>query len=507
MSALQEFLIKNAGMDKGARTAIAKRLWASTMIPQEVVKRFGKVKGNRYLDDINTASKNHFNSLSVSGKGNDTTRSYLRHVLANDAVRQLHFNNKLSKSDYLKHLSYDSRVSNSSSKYNDILSAAGSQSGLSDIYKTLPNQDRLLVSKYLRGAVPESGLQQLPNDVRQSAQNARASLLHPAETLPERSRYAKTLQQEYGIKSREELIKEMQAQGLDFNPDELQHSHYVLGGLHDILDQMPTIDKKHALRAATKLPYTSNDRLPAQDAAASDVLKTSAQFDFNYAGSDMDKLPRSVQKALQIIKGENLLEPGTRANRLFNKVYNNKALYNKLNLTNADDIPYFVDGRNAAYLPELDTLIVHPKAFGPGTKAHEDGHRAAHTMAPEPHAEEAFRTFRKMQLLGKKYNMNVPLGRPKLMQEVFAESYIPKLLGPNSGAAEFFYSPKKQLRRIDAAALARGMHFTAPKRKFAHRKVLERDKANRDAINAMNASEDTKDLFRQLLFNYGHWFV
>lgn len=506
MSVLQEFLIKNAGMDKGARTAIAKRLWASTMTPQEVVKRFGKVKGNRYLDDINTASKNHFNSLSVSGKGNDTTRSYLRHVLANDAVRQLHFNNKLSKSDYLKHLSYDSRVSNSSSKYNDILSAAGSQSGLSDIYKTLPNQDRLLVSKYLRGAVPESGLQQLPNDVRQSAQNARASLLHPAETLPERSRYAKTLQQEYGIKSREELIKEMQAQGLDFNPDELQHSHYVLGRLYDILDYIPTMDKKHALRAATKLPYTSNGRLPAQDAAVSDVLKTSGQFNSSYVGAN-DKLPRSVQKALQIIKGENLLEPGTRANRLFNKVYNNKALYNKLALPDADDIPDFVDGRNAAYLPKLDTLLVHPKAYGPGTKAHEDGHRAACTMAPEAHADDAFRTFRKMQLVGKKYNMNVPLGQSRLMQEVFAESYIPKLLGPNSGAAEFFYTPKKHMRQLDAMARSLNMQLTAPQRKFAHRQLLERDNANIAAINAMNTSEDTKDLFRQLLLNYNHWFV
>lgn len=505
MSTLQEFLIKNAGMDKGARTAIAKRLWASTMTPQEVVKRFGKVKGNRYLDDIDTASKNHINSLSVSGTDN-TTRSYLRHVLANDAVRQLHFNNKLSKSDYLKHLSYDSRVSNSSSRYNDILRAAGSQSGLSDIYKTLPVQDRLLVSKYLRGAVPESALQQLPNDVRQSAQNARASLLHPAETLPERSRYAKTLQQEYGIKSREELIKEIQAQGLDFNPDELKHSHYVLGDLYRHIDYLPTVDKQHVLRAATKLPYTSNGRLPAQEAAITDVLSTSAQFNSNYVGAN-DKLPRSVQKALQIIKGENVLEPGTRANRLFNKVYNNKALYNKLDLTDADDIPYFVNGQNAAYLPNLDTLIVHPKAFGPGTKAHELGHRAAYTMAPEAHAEEAFSTFRKMQLLGKKYNMNVPLGRPRLMQEVFAESYIPKLLGPNSGAAEFFYSPKRNLRQLDAAALAQNIHLTAPKRKIAHRKILERYKANRDAINAMNTSEDTKDLFRQLLFNYSHWFV
>lgn len=508
MSTLQEFLIKNAGMDKGARTAIAKRLWASTMTPQEVVKRFGKVKGNRYLDDIDTASKNHINSLSVAGKDNNATRSYLRHFLSNDTSQQLHFNNKLSKSDYLKHLASDPSVSNSISKYNDILHTAGAQSGLSDIYKTLPRQDRRLVSKYLRGIVPESGLQQLPSDVQRSAQNTRASLLHSAEgpTLPKRSQYAETLQQKYGIKSREELIKEMQSQGLDFNPNELQHSHYVLGP-YEILDHYPSVDKKHVLRAATKLPYTSNDRLPAQRAVLWDVLSTSGQFNSKYVGAN-DKLPRSVQKALQIIKGENLLEPGTRANRFFNKVYNNKALNDKLHLT--DDFQTYVNGRNAAYIPKFDTILVPTRIRGAkntvGTEAHERGHRAAFTMTPEAHADEAFPTFRKMQLLGEKYNMNVPIDRPRLMQEAFAESYLPKLLGPNAGADEFT-SVRQWIRDLDAVARAQNRPFTEHNRKIFHRNILERYKAQRDAINAMHASEDTKDLFRQLAFNYHYKFV
>ena len=504
MSTLQEFLIKSAGMEKEARTAIAKRLLASTMTPEQVIKRFGKVKGNRYLDDITAAVKNHINAPSMPRFGDVDIRADLRRALANNKSQQLHFNNKISKHDYLKHIASNPLVENSRLTYNNIVNRAGSVSGLSSLYSTLPRQDKLIVSKYLRGAIPESGLQRLPKDVQRAAQDARAQLLYAGRkpTLPEKSQYAKTLQQEYGIKSREELMKEMQDRGIDFNPDDLKHSHYVTGKYNTPLYSMAGMDRNHMLLAATRLPYTMPDRLPAQTAAMADVLTTSGRFSSLYQGANMDKLPRSAQRALQIIKGENLLEPGTRANRLFNKVYNNKALYNKLGL--ADVIQPAVDGKNAAYWPDLDALLVHPNTLGAknisGMAAHERGHRAAFTMAPDAHADEAFRTFRKMQLLGKKYNMNVPLDNSQLMQEVFAESYIPKLLGPNSGAA-LFVSPRQQLRAIDT------MGLTGDVRKEIRKGMLEQYKANRDAINAMRTSEDTKDLFRQLAYNYQHPFV
>ena len=503
MSTLQEFLVKSAGMEKEARTAIAKRLLASTMMPYEVIKRFGKVKGNRYLDDITTSVKNRINNPSIIPEFKYDYRDYIRRTLANNAAPQLHFNNKLSKSDYLKHIESDPLVLNSRLKYDDSLRSAGSQSGLSSLYSTLPRQDKLIVSKYLRGIASESELHHLSKDVQQAARSTRTGLLRStkAPILPEKYKYMITLQRQHGIKSREELLKEMQDQGLDFNPAVLQHSHYVTGP-YSMIDFFPNVDKKHALLAATKMPYTSNDRLPAQVAALEDVWHSSGKFNSLYRGTNMSELPRSVQKALQIIKGENLLEPGTRANRLFNKVYNNKALYNKLDLI--DDIQPAVDAKNAFYWPELDTLLVHPKVMGvknkAGIEAHERGHRAAYTMVPEAHADEAFRTFRKMQLLGKKYNMNVPLGNLRLMQEVFAESYIPKLLGPNSGAATFI-SPRQQIRATDAMGLAGDI------RKEIRKDMLEQYKANRDAINAMRTSEDTKDLFRQLAFNYQHPFV
>lgn len=498
MSTLQQFLIKEA------RTAIAKRLLASTMTPEEVVKRFGKVKGGRYLDDITTAVKNYVNSPSVSGINNIGTRDYLRRIIAGNAAQKLYFNNKLSKSDYLNHLASDPLVSNSGVMYGNIMRRAGLRSGLSDLYRTLPRQDKRIVSKYLRGMVPESGLQRLSNDVQQAAQNTRATLLHSIEapTIPKKDKYAKTLHQQYGIKSKEELLKEMRDIGIEFNPDELRHSHYVTGTHNAKLDSMTGINRQHRLLASTKLPYTTPDRLTAQMAALNDVINTSGRFNSLYIGANMSELPRSVQKALQIIRGENLLQPGTRANRLFSKVYNNKALNDKLNLT--DGFSQYAAGKNAAYSPELDTVIVHPNALGAkniaGIESHERGHRAAYTMAPDYHADEAFREFRKMQLLGKKYNMDVPLNDSNLMQEAFAESYIRKLLGPNSGAA-LFVSPRQRLRA--AANMGRPENIS----KEFRRGTLNQYKANRDAINAMRTSEDTKDLFRQLAFNYGHRFV
>lgn len=488
-------------MEKEARTAIAKRLLASTMTPDEVLKRFGKVKGQRYLDDITTAVKNHINPKSAPAD-NSSPLSYMRRFMANNAAKQLYFSNRLSKNDYLTYLNATS-FGPGKFVYRHMLRDAGKASGLENIYTTLPRQDRLIISKYLRGAVPDSSIQHLPNQTQQAARAARNDLVRPnvSGTIPSRARYAPTLQQQYGIISREELLNELQSHGIKYNPEALRHAYYVTGG-----SKMPrassATNRGHALLASTKLPFTSTDRLPAQMAALNDVVYTNDRFNSLYAGADMDKLPRSVQKALQLIKGKNLLEPGTPANRLFNRVYNNKNLYNKLNL--GADIQPMVAGENAAYWPEVNALLIHPEIRNSknvaGIAAHERGHFMAHNMLPDKHADTAFRTFRKMHILGKKYNMDVPLADPRLMQEVFAESYIPKLLGPNSGAA-FFLTPKQQLRNLASNGVSRSEY------RDLRKTLLDMYKANEDAINAMRATEDTKDLFRQLAFNYGHLLV
>ena len=483
-------------MEKEARTAIAKRLLASTMSPNDVIKRFGKVKGQRYLDDIETAVKNHINPKSADDL---SSLPYIRRVMSNNAAKQLYFNNRLSKNDYLTYLN-DMNLGLGKVTYRHELLSAGENSGLENIYPILPRQDRLIISKYLRGMVPDSSIQHLPNRTQQAARAARHDLARPSiyATIPKRDQYAPTLQQQYGIKSREELLNELQSHGIKYNPEALQHAHYVTGNSA----MSDKVDRGHVLLASTKLPFTSTDRLPAQIAALNDVIHTSGKLNSRYAGANMDTLPRSVQKALQFIKGKNLLAPGTPANRLFNKVYNNKNLYNKLGLD--ADIQQFVDGENAAYWPEVNALLIRPEMRNSknvaGIEAHERGHFTAHNMPPDEHADNAFRTFRKMHLLGNKYNMNVPLDSPSLMQEVFAESYIPKLLGPNSGAA-FFLTPKQQLRELASSGVSRSQYRDA-------RKVfLDTYKANEAAINAMHATEDTKDLFRQLVFNYGHPLV
>lgn len=387
--------------------------------------------------------------------------------------------------------------------YSNMLNTAGASSGLKNIYPTLPRQDRLIVSKYLRGVVPDSGIQHLPNQTQQAARAARHDLVRPkiSSTMPSRERYAPTLRQQYGIKSREELLNELQSHGIKYNPEALRHSYYVTGG-NKMLNMSSDVDRGHTLLASTKLPFTSPDRLPAQMAALNDVIYTNGRLNSMYAGANMDTLPRSVQKALQLIKGKNLLEPGTPANRLFNKVYNNKNLYNKLNLD--ADIQPMVAGENAAYWPEVNALLIRPEIRNSknvaGIAAHERGHFMAHNMLPEEHADTAFRTFRKMHLLGNKYNMDVPLDDPRLMQEVFAESYIPKLLGPNSGAAQFI--PLKQhLRELASSGVSRSQY------RDVRKAFSDIYKANEAAINAMRATEDTKDLFRQLVLNYGYPLV
>lgn len=501
MSTITNFLIKSAGMEKEARTAIAKRLLASTMSPEDVIKRFGKVKGQRYLDDVTTAVKNHISSKSADDL---SSLPFIRRVMANNAARQLYFNNRLSKNDYLTHLN-DANLGIGDVTYRHTLRAAGETSGLENIYPTLPRQDRLIISKYLRGMVPDSSIQHLSDQTQQAARAARHDLVRPRAdaTIPGRDQYAMTLKQGYGIKSREELLNELQSHGIKYNPEALQHAYYVTGG-RGLWNMSDDVDRGHVLLASTKLPFTSTNRLPAQIAALRDVVHTSGNLNSQYAGANMDTLPRSVQKALQFIKGKNLLEPGTPANRLFNKVYNNKTLWNKLGLDTDTDIQQYIAGENAAYWPKINAILVSPKGLNgknvAGIEAHERGHFTAHNMPPSEHADSAFRTFRKMQLLGNKYNMDVPLYSPSIMQEAFAESYIPKLLGPNSGAS-YFVTPKQRLRDLASSGVSRSQYRDL--RKY----LLDMHKANEDAINAMHATEDTKDLFRQLAFNYMHPLV
>jgi hypothetical protein len=119
-------------------------------------------------------------------------------------------------------------------------------------------------------------------------------------------------------------------------------------------------------------------------------------------------------------------------------------------------------------------------------------------MPPEEHADTAFNTFRKMQLLGNKHDLRIPLDNSRFMQEVFAESYIPKLLGPNSGEARFI-SPEMRVQKF--------LEHEGGGPEYNYKDLLEgvsnRYKMVEDRLSAMQATEDTKDLFRQLAYNYG----
>jgi hypothetical protein len=487
MNTLQEFLIKSAGMEKASRTALAKRLLASTMTPQEVVKRFGKVKGNRYLDDIATAVKNYVNTPAVdtSAPYVDQTRDYLRFTFDRNMAKPLYFSNRISKSDLLKP-SKDNSIRSNNIAYPDWLDIAGSRSGLSGLYNTLPRQDKLIVSKYLRGIVPESGIQHLSKDVKRAAQEAKSLLLETwgRTYIPPKSRYAKTLQQQYGIIPRDTLAEHITKVIPGYDTSKLTHQNYVIGSRSNL-------SNKDMLMAATQLPYTDSMHLPVQRAVLDDISRSRSELKLNKKNS----YPRSVQKALELIKGQNVLEPGTHANRMFNKIYARPELRKKLDLPDKSDLREYELAQNAFYDPITNTIAVSPKwgKHYDTVSAHESGHFTSYNAPADEHAEHAYKTLRRMKAVANNNKFNLPLYSPRLMQEALAESYIPKILGKTVIAPRTSY----------ISNLIRDIRML-PKSLLDDRRNIFQMSRNKYAIDHMKGTEADKELFRQLALNYGH---
>lgn len=297
-----------------------------------------------------------------------------------------------------------------------------------------------------------------------------------------------TLEAQYGIIPRDTLVKRINKVIPDYDTSKLTRQSYVIGGRASLYN-------KDALLASTSLPYTDPMHLPAQTAALNDIRHTrdSAAMSKHLTGIN-ETSPRSVQKALALIKGQNILEPGTHANRMFNKIYARPELRKKLGLPHKLKLLQYNLAQNAFYDPRYNILAVSPK-YGKhydAVRAHELGHFTSYNAPADEHAAHAYKTLRRMKAVANKNNFNIPLNEAKLMQEVLAESYIPKILGKTVTAPRTSY--------LTNAIMDLGMLSNVLK----NRKNFFQMTRNKYAIDNMKGTEADKELFRQLALNYGH---
>lgn len=388
MSAINDFLIKRAVMEKEAINALGRRLMTMSD-PVTAIKRYGKKRVDGYLKDISTASSNFKDSDRKSGT---------------------------------------------------------------------------LLSMF------------------------RTAAKYPGEQAPlvlMRKELAPTLENAYGIIPRDTLIQQINKIIPGYDTSKLAHQNYVIGAHHRLSD-------KDMLMAATQLPYTDSIHLPVQRAVLRDIqLSRSMLGDLSKAKNSSI---RSVKKALASVEGQNILEPGTYANRLFNKIYARPKLRKKLGLPGKFDLWQYKLAQNAMYSPAYNVIAVSPK-YGKNydvVRAHELGHFTSYNAPADAHAAHAYPTLRRMKAVANKNNFKLPLDNDQLMQEVIAESYIPKILGKHvtSPRSSYLSNAITDIGLLPAVLQNRKNFFQLSRNKYA--------------IDKMKGTEADKELFRQLALNYGY---
>lgn len=311
----------------------------------------------------------------------------------------------------------------------------------------------------------------------------------------------------HNVVSRKDLIAMHKATNTPVNEGELIHDYYfnlfpsrpatpgsseaakaMRGGKKD--EQLPSLDYMRRMVGAMKsLPYDNGGTWRAARnnkitrVAANDIRNTPGDA-FIYLGEQgIDKLPRSIKTTLSRIDGENVLEPGTRANALYTRLRssNNPRLRNlasKLTGNNAALADLVEQGGQAGYFPGAGVLMVSPKIKGYAhINAHERAHEAFHKMAPKEHVAVVSDLAQRLRNVGVRNGLNIPWDNPKLMQEALADGYRMLKGGPGGS--------------VDTGRLARwNLNADA--------------NAMKRIDNLVGASDVEKEMLRQLYVNYQH---
>lgn len=423
-------------MEKSALNAYGLRQLVATLSPAQAIKRIGK----RRYDQI-------YNEL----KRNTKTYPYSRDAQYNDLLDTFakNTNPRLLRK-----------------KQTAILRRAAGPHEVSNALKLarkngMSRQDYANTLRYLRGSVPESSIAHLydpytMNNMRE-LRNYTGRQLYPDPKYFS-SRKFPTFFQENNIISKDELLNRAAEAGQEIPAASIKHSHYYWPA--DATKEGVKMNQALSARASVNFPFTDTVNMRPMQAALTDTVYAPSWLETDYIGNALN-VPRSVQKALDIVRGQNVLEPGTKANRLYRLVKNNPNIMNRL----SDKV--VETGENAFFDSNINAIW---SKMDKATELHERGHMAAANMPMLQHADEAKKSFRSLNAAAKKHNLDVPFDDPELMQEAFAESY--------------------RMRR--APMIAPRPYLT------------DAEKHISEAIGSLPLRDLDKEMLRQLSLNYQH---
>ena len=236
-----------------------------------------------------------------------------------------------------------------------------------------------------------------------------------------------TVQTENGLVSRDKLIAAANEIGVPVDPSKLRHSYYYsfFDDIDDLRNMKPDRIDREYLEVMQGLPYTEG-RITQN---INNAVRNEALFKNIHIKDTRSAIPDtdSINKALDIIKGQNLLEPGTSANKLYRRLRNSKnpklraLVHNYLYGGNKSLRRQVERGSNAFYHTDLDTLAVSPKA-SPETFAHEANHRRLYNLYPLQHASEAKDYFTRLARIQNRYKLNIPWHDSNRMHEALVDA-------------------------------------------------------------------------------------
>lgn len=217
----------------------------------------------------------------------------------------------------------------------------------------------------------------------------------------------------------------------------------ILGTSLDAAEQAGTTGAD-IVRLNAQLPQTVGhltNRL--NTAVAGEVGRT---LDINrYRRSLLGNNPkRSIQNALDIVRGQNVFEPGTKANRLYKRIVHgaksSKDLESILNkvydggfLSDSKKLRETMEkGENAFFSPLTNSVYVAPKGknISPRTEAHERSHMAWNNLPPQQHLSKAKHYLSKLNRSAAKHKLNIPWEDAVRIQEYLADAAAPTMGSP-----------------------------------------------------------------------------
>jgi hypothetical protein len=308
-----------------------------------------------------------------------------------------------------------------------------------------------------------------------------------------------SLQKHLGLISKDDLLALAKNKNVRLDPQDLKHEFYITPtSAHNAL-------QPNSILASSATPYTDIISFKPKKQA---LIYSDSIFQDNVARRIYNdpRTSRSIKKGLDIVRGQNVLQPGTRANKFLRRVQ--KQVPSLDAESKSSSMQLAEAGVNAYYNPRTNFLAVNPSMphFDQVYK-HEKGHFIDHNLPIRDHAKQMATMFGHLNQMQKRYGYNIPLSNTRLMSEAAAEWFrMTKLNGTSNRAFRLTYvQPKLRhaaVQKYRASSASDEMKYNLLnnlKKKLRKQRMGSQMMHANTKIPAVD-----KEMLDQLAFNYDH---